>query len=288
MRTAFICNPSAQWRKKQFLLLREIHRLFPQEHEFFGVDRALPDSLEQHLEKIVHSKFDRIVVAGGDGTVNRTIQFLLKKNLLEKFVLGIVPMGTCNDFARYLGLKSGKIKKAFKVILKSKIRKISIAQVNGVAFFNNAGFGKKNPTGRKKSAVQVLREMEPVELCAEWGTQVLEGKFFMMLCANAPYFSGGLHFSKNSDPQDEHLEFYFVRSISKARLLLRLLLGRFRLPLHFPVFSKEIVHVKSSHLSLRTDRPVSIVADGEPVSELLSTKQATFQLAGTCNFLVPA
>lgn len=252
------------------------------------VDRTLPDSLEQHLGKIVNNKFDRIVVAGGDGTVNRTIQFLLENNVLEKFLLGIVPLGTCNDFARYLGLKAGKIQKALRVILEDRRREVSVAQVNGVAFFNNAGFGKKNPADRKKSPVRVIREMEPVKLRAVWGTQFLEGSFFMMLCANAPYFSGGLRFSKNSDPHDDALEFYFVRSISKARLLLRFLLGRFHLPMHFPASSQDIVRVKSSQLSITTDRPVSVVVDGEPVSELLSTTHATFQFAGTCNFLVPA
>ena len=49
--------------------------------------------------------FDALVVIGGDGTVFEVINGIAK--LENRPVLGIIPGGTCNDFARTLGLADG-------------------------------------------------------------------------------------------------------------------------------------------------------------------------------------
>jgi diacylglycerol kinase family enzyme len=231
--------------------------------------------------------FDRIVVAGGDGTLNRVINFLHDKNAMDRFPLGVVPLGTCNDFARMLRIPSRKISKALGVITKNHLKSVSVARVNNHCFVNNAGFGKKNPSEKRKSPIAVIREMAPARLRAQWDGGFLEGSFFMMLCANAPYFSGGLHFSKKSNPSDRLLEFYFVRKMFKINLALRLLFGRAKLPLRMPLFSKNIIKVQAERLDIRTQEPVSIVLDGEPVPELSEITEARFEISGRCNFLVP-
>lgn len=287
MKTAFLCNLSDRWGKKAQEVREQIDHSFPQEQETFIVNRNETHSTEKHLEKIVRDKFDRIVVAGGDGSLNRVVNFLQRSQCLDRFTFGVIPLGTCNDFARYLGLPAGKIEPALQVVLENQIGKVALAKVERCFFINNAGFGKRNPTNKRASGVSVIRAMQPVKVEVRWLDQRLEESLYMMLCANAPYFSGGLHFSRSSDPQDKLLEFFFVKEISKARLLLKLLLGRAHLPLHFPPLSKNIVRIQCSHLSLRTQQPVAIVTDGEAIPELTDIKEATFETAGSLNFLIP-
>lgn len=287
MKIAFLCNPSARWKKKFPLLIRKIQESVPAEKEIFLIDRVQSDSMETHLAKILDNNFDRIVIVGGDGTLNRLVNVLSSKSGIGRYSLGIVPVGTCNDFARNLGYRPSKIVNALRSSAEGSLRRINIAKVGDRRFINNAGFGKKNPSLNQKNPIKVIREMSPVRLRAAWEGGSLEGSFFMMLCANAPYFSGGLHFSRRSDPSDDTLEFYFVRKSPKINLALQLLFGRAKIPLHIPHFTRNIACVQTPRLTIRTEEPVSIVADGEPVSEMAAVRKATFEISGSCSFVAP-
>jgi diacylglycerol kinase family enzyme len=286
MKIAFLMNVSNHWLKKVPLLIREIDKFFSGENERFLIDRSQPQCAEVFLEKIRNDKFDRIVVVGGDGTLNRVVNYLQNADSLDQFCLGVIPFGTCNDFAKKLGYSSGEIERPIQAVLKNNFRKVSVAKVNRHCFINNAGFGRKNPTEKRKSSISAIREMEPVLLKARWNGGSLNDNFLMMLCANAPYFSDGLCFSKKSDPSDNRLEFYFVKKMSKFKLFLKLLLGRANRPLHNPRFSRNILEIQTSRLTLQADRPISIVTDGEPVEELNAIREAVFEIAGDCKLLL--
>ena len=284
MKTAFLVNPSARWKPHLKSLISEIENRFLGEKEIFLVDRSQPDSTEKHLGRIARGEFTRIVVAGGDGTLNRTINFLKKQNISDKFSLGIIPFGTCNDFARFLRLKAGRVRSALRVIARGHEQTVCVARVNDCYFINNAGFGKKNPA-EIKSPAQVIREMQVSHVSAVWDDKSFIGDCFMMLCANAPYFSSGLHFSRKSDPSDDLLEFFFVRKMTRARLFFKLLVGRARIPLHF-LPNRSIVRVETKKMTVYSDRPVAIVVDGESVPGLSRTREAVFETAGTVRFVV--
>ncbi len=63
-------------------------------------------------------EFDTIVVAGGDGTLNETINSVIRLN--KTIQIGYIPCGTVNDVAHSLGIPRN-VKKALKVILDGKI-----------------------------------------------------------------------------------------------------------------------------------------------------------------------
>ena len=64
-----------------------------------GKEAAYNEVIKSNKEE-----FDIIIACGGDGTVNEVINALA--DVKSKMKLGIVPMGTVNDFATYLGLSS--------------------------------------------------------------------------------------------------------------------------------------------------------------------------------------
>lgn len=285
MKTAFLFNPSPQWKRKTPLLFQRIHQRVDDDKQVFVVDRGEPDSTEKQLKKIIADKCDKIVVAGGDGSLNRVVNFLADARKLDRFTLGVLPFGTCNDFARKLGFRSGQMLQPIRALTQGRVRRVRVPRVNGRYFVNNAGFGRKNPAQKKKGALAALREMRPVSLEARWEGNRLNGLFFMMLCANAPYFSGGLSFSRQSDPTDGLLEFFLVKKSPKLALALRLLLGRAKLPLRYPILSGNILKIQTEKLILKAGESVTLVADGEPAGELEEGREAVFDIGGECDFI---
>lgn len=83
--------------------------------------------------------FDLVIAVGGDGTVNEVINGLFQFD--KRPTLGVIPMGTVNDFTRALGIPSD-IFAALDVIINGETGNIDIGVMNGKYFMNIAGAGK--------------------------------------------------------------------------------------------------------------------------------------------------
>lgn len=96
---------------------------------------------------------DVVVAAGGDGTVNETV------NGLDGFdvPLGIIPLGTANDFARQVGIPADA-DHAMDVILQRKARRLDTAALNGRRFLNvsTGGVGAEATAETPADAKEVL------------------------------------------------------------------------------------------------------------------------------------
>ena len=77
-----------------------------------------------------------IVVGGGDGTVSAAASALVGSETL----LGILPVGTLNHFARDLGI-STNIEEAIKLIAGRPERRVDVAEMNDRLFINNSAIG---------------------------------------------------------------------------------------------------------------------------------------------------
>src|SRR5690606_9599666 len=95
-----------------------------------------PAKLAEQLQKACGPEIDRVVVAGGDGTINSVVQPLLQ---LRK-PLGLLPLGTANDLARTLDIPSD-LGAAAAVVVAGRTKRIDVGVVNGCYFLNAAGIG---------------------------------------------------------------------------------------------------------------------------------------------------
>ena len=77
-----------------------------------------------------------IVVGGGDGTISAAASALIGTNTL----LGILPLGTLNHFARDLNIPAD-VHKAAELIAKRHIREVDVAEMNDRIFINNSSIG---------------------------------------------------------------------------------------------------------------------------------------------------
>ena len=77
-----------------------------------------------------------ILAGGGDGTVNAVASTLAGTGC----VLGVLPLGTCNHFAKDLGLPLD-LSGAVRVALTGRVKAVDVGDVNGQMFLNNSSLG---------------------------------------------------------------------------------------------------------------------------------------------------
>ena len=78
----------------------------------------------------------RIVVAGGDGTV----EFMVRKFAETKHPIGVIPMGTFNNLARALGLPT-KLEPAIEAVRDGRLQAITLGRVNDHIFVEACAVG---------------------------------------------------------------------------------------------------------------------------------------------------
>ena len=90
---------------------------------------------------------EQIVAAGGDGTVNEVVRGIDKAGAFDRVTLGIVPVGTGNNFAGQLGITD--LDTAFNVIEEGERRWIDLGEADGRAFVNSCVAGLTSDSSSK-------------------------------------------------------------------------------------------------------------------------------------------
>ncbi len=94
--------------------------------------------VQSFISQIKEFATDGLLVAGGDGTVHEVINAMLAESV--DVPLGIIPSGTCNDFASHLSL--GKdLAGCLRAVTDGQWRTVDVGMVNGEYFLNVASAG---------------------------------------------------------------------------------------------------------------------------------------------------
>lgn len=136
MKSLLIVNPTSG----QGRAAREKRKLKDFAARVPGVELVVPGSAEETLElarSAGTNGFDRVLAAGGDGTINRVINGLDGSNI----PMGIIPLGTGNVLARDLGIPCNDVASALEIIDAGKIRALDLGKVGDRLFALMAGFG---------------------------------------------------------------------------------------------------------------------------------------------------
>ncbi|WLD93874.1 diacylglycerol kinase family protein [Alkalihalobacillus sp. AL-G] len=94
--------------------------------------------LEEPVTMACRHNVHSIFIFGGDGTVNRCIQCISKESYRPK--IGIIPLGTSNEFAKYLGMPT-KLVDVLPIIHRQNIKSIDIGKIGNHYFANIAAAG---------------------------------------------------------------------------------------------------------------------------------------------------
>ena len=102
----------------------------------FDVEACDPDSLDGQIERAVHAGAERVVVAGGDGTIAKAAGALVG----QKTALAVVPGGTLNHFAKDHGIPADQARAA-EVSAIGETTTTDVGTVNGRVFLNTSSVG---------------------------------------------------------------------------------------------------------------------------------------------------
>lgn len=215
---------------------------------------------------------DRVVVGGGDGTLQRAASAVLESGL----PLGILPLGTANDLARTLDIPLD-LEQAAEQIVIGRLRKIDLSRANGQLFFNVAhiGLGARlrtvlSPELKKqwgslsyvRALVQTLAERRAFRAKVEHDGEIEQIRSIQIAVGNGRYYGGGMAVSVDAEIEDGLLHVYSVAPTTPWKLLratLPLMRGLAKDP-------EAVQMLQAQRLRIETERPMSVVADGERIT----------------------
>src|SRR5437763_7084552 len=95
-----------------------------------------PADLTRAAAESSRAGFDRVVVCGGDGTLNLAV----REFDLARGTLALIPLGSGDDFARVLGIPRD-VDAACELAMRGAPRSVDVALANGLRYLGAAGLG---------------------------------------------------------------------------------------------------------------------------------------------------
>lgn len=234
--------------------------------------------------------FQRIVCAGGDGTLSEAVAGLM--DVKDPPLLGYIPLGSTNDCATTLNLPKSPAKAAAIAAGEGIACPSDIGRLNGRPFVYVAAFGAftkvsydtpqdlKNTFGHLAyimEGIASLPTIKPYHLKVEYDGNVIEDDFFFGMVSNALSI-GGIQ-----TPKSEHVVLddglFEVDLVKKPVSLADVANGFQNLLSQSPVGAGALVHFQASRLVFTCDQPIPWTIDGEyggnhPVNEVLNCPKA--------------
>jgi YegS/Rv2252/BmrU family lipid kinase len=229
------------------------------------------------------------VAFGGDGLVGAVADALKGTD----GVLGVLPGGRGNDFARVLGLPLEPVA-ACHTLATGVERPLDLGQAGSGTFVGIASCGFDSEANRLANesrirgnlvyayaAIRALISWKPATFTVTLDsgqTHTVTG--YTVAAANSKAYGGGMFMAPEASLEDGLLDVVMVAQAPKLRFL-RLLPTVFK---GTHVQEPNIQVVRSARVEISADRPFTLYADGDPIAELPVTISA---LPGAVRVLVP-
>jgi diacylglycerol kinase (ATP) len=279
--TVFVVNPAsgngAAGRRWQEVVERAAS---------FGLDgdallTERPGHATELAERAAADGATLIVVVGGDGTLNETVNGLVRAGRSD-IELALVPSGTGDDFARSFRIP-GDVEGALEIAAAPTVRTLDVGRARFVDaggeeaeryFANFAGAGISGAIARRGAetsrrlgarvayfwaTVAVFSRWKSVEMSVQADDERREGRLHEVFVANGGYAAGGMWIAPQADASDGLLETVLIGDFTKPEFMIT-----------FPKIyrGKHVGHPKVEILRARSVRveaavPLPVVLDGE-------------------------
>ncbi len=278
--TKLLVNPSADMGRAW----RTVADLKPLVEEFGGADWAgtvYPTHATALARQAAEDGYQLVIAAGGDGTVHEVINGLMQVAPELRPRLGIVPLGSGNDFAHTVGIRMNPAE-ALKQIYTGQAQRIDLGKFDigrGVPeyFDNTFGMGFDATVTIRSHRLTMVRgfmmylvavlqtialnhEAPRMQIDTDGGSW--DEETIMFVVCNGPREGGGFLVAPGSRYDDGILNYASVCHVSRL-MMLRLIPevmkgthGRF----------KQVRLGQLHKLQLRSERPVTVHADGEVIA----------------------
>jgi diacylglycerol kinase (ATP) len=215
--------------------------------------------------------YEKIVAAGGDGTINEIVNGIANHH---NVALGLLPLGTMNVFAAELGLPLNDLAACWQIIQRNRVDRVDLPRANRKHFVQLAGVGldaqavKETSHAFKRSfgplsylisAVQIASRTPPVLRIESEDAMSAEGSF--VLVGNGRLYGGRFPFFKQAVMNDGLLDVIVFKRLSYVDII------RYLQDVVFTpqISSPEVDYFQTKHLRVTSDESVPVEIDGELV-----------------------
>lgn len=245
-----------------------------------GASHALSDParLAETVERAVSEGHDPIILGGGDGSISSTVDFLAHHHS----TLGVLPLGTANDFARTLGIPT-ELERACETIANGKVVDVDLGLAGDNYYVNLASAGLSVGVTRALSPVLKRRagalayplaamtaffRHEPFAARLSFPDgdheDVRYERLLQVAVGNGRFYGGGLVVAPGSGIDDGDLDVYAIK-LGRHRDLFGV--ARYLRSGDF-VKSEGVDHFRTGRVVLETEpEGMQINVDGEIVAE---------------------
>lgn len=238
--------------------------------------------------------FDRIVVCGGDGTLNEVVNGVMAAN--ADVTIGYIPAGTLNEWSS--GLKiSRNIEQAAKDIVSGREMSLDVGLFDNRYFTYTASFGAfteasysapqnvKNVLGQAAyffEGIKSLGNIKPISLTLESETKKVEGDFLFGAISNSLSVGGVLKLNENTVTlNDGFFEVMLIRHPQSLSELQQILDGIVKRDFK----RKGIEFFKAAKITVLSNKRIDWTLDGEHV---LGQKETSItNLNNRIRFMIP-
>jgi diacylglycerol kinase (ATP) len=272
-----IVNPIAGAIVNPDVLLEQLRRLDPRKLSL--TKRA--GEAEALARVAFRAGCDYIIAAGGDGTLNEVINGIASPHPIHRVRMGIVPLGTANDFARSMKLPR-RVENNIDILCAKQTVLVDLVRVTGkrTRYFINVSAGGFSGAVDEKLTPQIKSTWGPLaylrsaaaalpKLRAYHATVIFddverwEGELYNIVIANGQFVAGGLPIAPDASVRDGLLDVLLVPkrpAREMALLTAQMLLGK---------------HLSSDAIPFRRTRKISVKSrprmwfnvDGEPFGD---------------------
>ncbi len=224
--------------------------------------------------------FDTVLALGGDGVIHEVANGLMARPAEARPQLGVIPLGSGNDYARTLGMARNDVQSALAQLVRGQVRPVEVGRVNGTHFVQTLSFGLDAAIAldtTERRAADTSQEGEALFVTS--GLKILsharggfpctarfddEGPVRLSALVFAfqvgPSYGGGFAICPGADPVDGLLDVcYNVRVPALPHLLT--LFGLARRGLHARSSVVRLRHVRRAELDFVAAPPCQV--DGE-------------------------
>ena len=223
-------------------------------------------------KQIVAGDEDIIVAAGGDGTISAVAGAVAPSGK----ILGVLPLGTLNHFAKDLHIPLD-LEGAVRTVLARNIAPIDVSEVNGQIFVNNSSLGLYPRIVHRREAGQAHMGMGKwlafasaafvafsrfpfLDLCIEVSGRTLRRKTAFLFVGNNEYEIAGFRIGGRTRLDSGKLGLYLAHRVGRwgsIRLAIRALLGHLSQEKDFEAYGAEIAFIETRR------RCLLVAIDGE-------------------------
>ena len=225
---------------------------------------AIPTLVHRHAREV-----DRVIVAGGDGTINAAVQVLVAVNL----PLGVLPLGTANNLARTVGVPLD-LEGAIATAAGSHRQAVDLGRVNGHWFCTTASIGlsvqiteelspeakrRLGPVAYALAAARVIRRSHPFHADIRWEGGTRHTRTVQIVVGNGRYYGAALAVAPDATIDDARLDLYSLEVNHWWELVRIAPFLKWGTHVHRP----EVEALRARAFDIRTRSPMPIDVDGE-------------------------